>query len=99
MRQRWRHLPSRIRPWASPFASALSLAALAGSMSIGNFSIIFTWNSILRTPVLLAAEERQALFVQGQAEARRTRHLQLEVAIDRRLGDDFFGKQQRAEQL
>src|SRR3989338_3356149 len=99
MRHRWRHLPSRIRPWASSFSSALSLAACAGCMSAGSFTVIFTWNSMGISSGSGAAEERQALFIQGQAEAGGAWHLQGKVAVQRRFADDVLGQQQRTEQL
>src|SRR3546814_12562545 len=47
----------------------------------------------------VAAEELHAVLVQGDAQAGAVGHGQLEVAVVQRLGQDFLGQQQRAEQL
>src|SRR5689334_19539854 len=106
MRHRWRHLPCCCRRWARAFSSDLSRAARSGSISTGRFTVIFTWNNMLFSSDgmngsggFVAAEKRQPLFVQAQAKAGGLRNMQMEIAVNRRLAEDVFGQQQRAEQL
>ncbi|MNH41319.1 hypothetical protein D3C79_1027920 [compost metagenome] len=66
-------------------------------MSTGRFTVIFTWNSIMLSSGLMnglvAAEERQALFIQAQAQARCFRHVQFKIAIHQRFAENVFGQQ------
>src|SRR5471032_2081122 len=100
MRHKWRHLPCSCSRWEKAFSSALRPAARSGFMSTGRFTVIFTWNNIAGVLWLfVATEERQALFIDGQAQARSGGDMQVEIAVHQRLGEDVFGEQQRAEQL
>ena len=47
----------------------------------------------------VATEKRQALFIEGQAQARGMWNVKLEIAVHQRLAENVFGQLQRPEQL